>query len=118
MIHELVSSPEAQIPAEALASEVLVLVRMKAHAGKLGRVLEEIGGALTRIRGEVPECTSLIGFVDPTTDGAVLLYERWKTLGLFRTFVSSPEMVDYLGRLDPLLESRELTVWNEFGAEL
>lgn len=117
MTHQLLTATEDQVDTAIAEAATLVVVRMRAKPAAEGSVIAELAGALERIRRGVPECLEILGYRDPLDHGAFLLYERWRTLAEFRAYLTRDDMIAYLARLDGLLESREITVWHEFGSE-
>lgn len=114
MTHALLSASTAEVSQAHAEAATLVVVRMKSKPGHEAAVTGELSAALDRIRRGVPECTEIRGYVDPLEEDTFMLYEKWRSLAEFRTYLTRDDMRAYLSRLDQLLESREITVWHEF----
>lgn len=118
MSSELLDVPIDQLDPTMLTTPVLLVVRMRAIDGRADEVQREVSGAFNRIRSGVPECSAIFGYREVTDDGVFLLYELWESLESLRQFLQRSDMVSYLERLDEMLEWRELSLWNEFGAPI
>jgi quinol monooxygenase YgiN len=98
------------------SNALVILVRLRAVAGREEEVAETISTQLALIREREPTCLAIAvhqSLEDPTR---FMLHETWADAGSFEDFVTSrPYMLEYIERLTKLIEDREMTHWEVVG---